>query len=163
VYLLFLGVLNHDTLVADVGEEEAFVDGDIGGVLVGGGVGGAFVGVPFSAYVGIAALLLVVSLLLLLLLLLLLPLLVLVPVTFTRNWTFSNKVTRLTTPVTEPPKVLGPPTIVLVLRTLDDRVDAHNHSTSSVTISSSFRPRALHPSRRYYITSEERISGSKLQ
>jgi hypothetical protein len=65
--------------------------------------------------------------------------------------------------VTEPPKVLGSPTVVLVLRTLDNPVDAHNQSTSSVTISSSFRPRALHPSRRYYITSEERISGSKLQ
>jgi hypothetical protein len=53
--------------VADVGEEEAFVDGDVGGVLVGGGVGGALVGVPFPANVRIAALLLVVSLLLLLL------------------------------------------------------------------------------------------------
>jgi hypothetical protein len=65
--------------------------------------------------------------------------------------------------VTEPPKVLGPPIVVLVLRTLDNPVDAHNHSTSSVNVSSSFRPRALHPSRRYYITSEEIISGSKLQ
>jgi hypothetical protein len=34
--------------------------------------------------------------------------------------------------VTEPPKVLGPPTAVLVLRTSDNPVDAHNHSTSSV-------------------------------
>jgi hypothetical protein len=34
--------------------------------------------------------------------------------------------------VTEPPKVLGPPTVVLVLRTLDNPVDAHNHSTSSI-------------------------------
>jgi hypothetical protein len=41
--------------------------------------------------------------------------------------------------VTEPPKVLGPPTVVLVLRTLDNLVDALNHSTSSVTVSSSFR------------------------
>jgi hypothetical protein len=65
--------------------------------------------------------------------------------------------------VMEPPKVLGPPIVVLVLRTLDNPVDAHNHSTSSVTVSSSFRTRALHPSHRYYITSEERISGSKLQ
>ena len=65
--------------------------------------------------------------------------------------------------VTEPPKVLAPPTVVRVLRTLDNPIDALNHSTSSVTVSSSFRPRALHPSRRYYITSEERISGSKLQ
>jgi hypothetical protein len=60
--------------------------------------------------------------------------------------------------VTEPPKLLGPPTVVLVQRTLDNPVDAHNHSTSSVF---SFpRPRTLHPSHRYYITSEERISGS---
>jgi hypothetical protein len=65
--------------------------------------------------------------------------------------------------VTELPKVLGSPTVVLVLRTLDNPVDAHNHSTSLVTISSSFRPRALHPSHRYYITSEKRISRSKLQ
>jgi hypothetical protein len=49
--------------VADVGEEESFGDGDVGGVLVGGGVGGAFVGVPLAAHMGITALLLVVSLL----------------------------------------------------------------------------------------------------
>jgi hypothetical protein len=49
--------------VADVGEEKAFGDGDVGGVLVGGGVGGAFVGIPFPTHVGIPALLLVVSLL----------------------------------------------------------------------------------------------------
>jgi 2-oxoglutarate dehydrogenase complex dehydrogenase (E1) component-like enzyme len=34
--------------------------------------------------------------------------------------------------VTEPPKVLGPLTDVLVLRTSDNHVGAHNHSTSSV-------------------------------
>jgi hypothetical protein len=34
--------------------------------------------------------------------------------------------------VTEPPNVLGPPTVVLVLRTLDNSVGAHNHSKSSV-------------------------------
>jgi hypothetical protein len=34
--------------------------------------------------------------------------------------------------VTEPPKVLGPPTDDLVLRTSDNHVDAHKHSTSSV-------------------------------
>jgi hypothetical protein len=94
LYLLLFAVLSHETLVADVGEEEALVDGDVGDVLVGEGVGGALVGVPFPTYVGVAALLLVVSLLLLFL-----PLLVFVPVTFTRNWTFSNKVTGLTTPV----------------------------------------------------------------
>jgi hypothetical protein len=65
--------------------------------------------------------------------------------------------------VTESPKVLGPPTVVLVLRTLDNPVDASNHSTSLVTVFSSFRPRALHPSHRYYITSEEMISESRLR
>jgi hypothetical protein len=34
VYLLLLAVLSHETLVADVGEEETLVDGDVGGVLV---------------------------------------------------------------------------------------------------------------------------------
>jgi hypothetical protein len=53
--------------VADVGEEETLVDGDVCGVLVGGGVGGALIGVPFPTNVGIDALLLVVPLLLLLL------------------------------------------------------------------------------------------------
>jgi hypothetical protein len=65
--------------------------------------------------------------------------------------------------VMEPPKLLGPPTVVLVQRTLDNPVDAHNHLTSSVPESLFPRPRAVHPSRRYYITSEERISGSELQ
>jgi hypothetical protein len=65
--------------------------------------------------------------------------------------------------VTEPPKVLGPPTVVLVLRTLDNHVDALNHLTSSITVSSSFHLRALHLSHRYYITSEDGISGSRLQ
>jgi hypothetical protein len=60
--------------------------------------------------------------------------------------------------VTEPPKLLGPPTIVLVQRTLDNPVDAHNHLTSSVTVSSFPHPRALHLSRIYYITSEERLA-----
>jgi hypothetical protein len=59
--------------------------------------------------------------------------------------------------VTEPPKLLGPPIVVLIQWTLDNPVDAHNHSTSLVTVSSLSRPRALHPSRRYYITSEGRI------
>jgi hypothetical protein len=52
--------------VADVGEEEALVDGDVSGVLVGRGVSGALIGVPLPTNVGIAALLLVVPLLLLL-------------------------------------------------------------------------------------------------
>jgi hypothetical protein len=75
----------------------------------------------------------------------------------------THRIVRCTPDVTEPPKVLGPPTVFLVLRTLDNPVDALNHSTSSVTVSSSIHPRALHPSHIYYITSEERISGSKLQ
>jgi hypothetical protein len=106
MYLL-LAILCHETFVVDVGEEEAFVDDDVGGVLVGGGVGGALVGVPFPAYVRIAALLLVVYLLLLLL-----PLLVFVPVTFTRNWTFSYEMTGLTTPVAQP---LGAGLVILPL------------------------------------------------
>jgi hypothetical protein len=34
--------------------------------------------------------------------------------------------------VTEPPKVLGPHIDVVVLRTSDNHVDAHNHLTGSV-------------------------------
>jgi hypothetical protein len=62
LYLLLFAVLCHEALVADVGEEESLVDGDVDGILVGGGVGGALVEVPFSTHVGIAVLLLVVSL-----------------------------------------------------------------------------------------------------
>jgi hypothetical protein len=46
--------------------------------------------------------------------------------------------------MTEPPKSLGPPTVVLVQRTLDNPVDAHNHSTSSVSISFS-SPKSVSP------------------
>jgi hypothetical protein len=46
--------------------------------------------------------------------------------------------------VTEPPKSLGPPTVVLVQRTLDNLVDAHNHSTSSVSVSF-FSPKSISP------------------
>jgi hypothetical protein len=78
--------------VVDFGEEETFVDGDVGVVLVVGGVGGALIGVPFPTHVGIVALLLIV-------LLLFLPpsLLVVAPVTVTRDRTFCYKVTGLTT------------------------------------------------------------------
>jgi hypothetical protein len=95
MYLLLV-VLCHETFVADVGEEESLIDGNDGGILVGGGVSGALVGVPFPPHVRLAALLLVVSLLLLF------PFLVFVPVTFTRIWTFSDKMTGLTTPVAHP-------------------------------------------------------------
>jgi hypothetical protein len=84
MYLLLFVVLSHETLMADVGEEKSLVDGDVSGVLIGGGVGGALVGVPFMPHVRLAAFLLVV----LLLLHLLLPLLVFTPITFTRIWTF---------------------------------------------------------------------------
>jgi hypothetical protein len=60
MYLLLLVILSHETLVADVGEEEAFVDGDVGSVLVGGGVGGALVGVSFPPHVCLATFLLVI-------------------------------------------------------------------------------------------------------
>jgi hypothetical protein len=50
--------------VADVGEEKSLGDGDVGGVLVVGGVVRAFVGVPLPTNMGIATPLLVVSLLL---------------------------------------------------------------------------------------------------
>jgi hypothetical protein len=78
--------------VADVGEEKPFGDGDVGGVLVVGGVARAFVRVPLATNMDIAALLLVVPLLLFSS-----PLLVITPVTVTRNRTFSYKVTGLTT------------------------------------------------------------------
>jgi hypothetical protein len=42
MYLLLFAILGHETFVADVGEEKAFVDGDVGGVLIGGGVGAPF-------------------------------------------------------------------------------------------------------------------------
>jgi hypothetical protein len=121
MYLLLLAVLSHETFVVDVGEEETLVDGDVGGVLVGRGVGGALVGVLFSTYVRIAALLLVVPLLLLL------PLLVFIPITFTRNWTFSNKLTRLTTPVAHP---LGAGIVIFpppLLKDLAEALDDERH------------------------------------
>jgi hypothetical protein len=105
--------------VADVGEEKSLVDGDVGGILVGGGFGGALVGVPFPTHVGIAALLLVVSLFLLLL-----PPLAVAPVTITRHWTFWNKMTGLTTFVTHPFGagfvVLPPPLLEDLIEALDD-------------------------------------------
>jgi hypothetical protein len=101
--------------VADVGEEEAFVDGNVGGVLIGGGIGRAFIGVPFLTHVGIAALLVV--------LLLFLPpsLLVVAPVTITRHRTFSNEMTGLTTLVAH---FLGAGFIILPPPLLEDLAEA---------------------------------------
>jgi hypothetical protein len=101
--------------VADVGEEETLVDGDVGGILVGGGVSGAHVGVPFPTHVGIAALLLVISLLLFL------PSLVVAPFTVTRYRTFCNKMTELTTLVAHP---FGTGLVVFPLPLLEDLAKA---------------------------------------
>jgi hypothetical protein len=104
--------------VADVGEEKSLSDGDVGGILVGGGVGGALVGVPLAAHMGITTLLLVVPLLFLSS-----PLLVVAPVTVTRNRTFGNKVTGLTTLVANllgAGLILPPPLLEDLAETLDD-------------------------------------------
>jgi hypothetical protein len=108
--------------MTDVREEETFVDGDVCSVLVGGGVGGALVGVPLPANMGIAALLLVVPVLLLLL-----PSLVVAPVTVTRNRTFCYKVTGLTTLVAN---LLGAGFVVLpppLLEELAEALDDERH------------------------------------
>jgi hypothetical protein len=112
LYLLLFVVLCNEALVADVGEEEALVDGDVGGILVGR----ALIGVPFLTNMGIAALLPLVPLLLLLL-----PFLVVAPVTITRHWTFSNKMIGLTTLVAHP---LGARFVVLPPPLLEDLVEA---------------------------------------
>jgi hypothetical protein len=57
--------------------------------------------------------------------------------------------------MTEPPKSLGPPTVVLVQRTSDNLADAPDHSTSSVSEFLTFL-RAFYPSRRHYNSSEMR-------
>jgi hypothetical protein len=61
--------------------------------------------------------------------------------------------------VTEPPKSLGPPTVVLVQRTSDNPVGAPDHLTSSVSELLTF-PKSVSPSRRHYNTSEIRKCGS---
>jgi hypothetical protein len=98
--------------VADVGEEETLVDGDVCGVLVGRRVGGALIGGPLPANMGIATLLLVI-------LLLLLPssLLVVAPITVTRNRTFCYKVAGLTTLVA---KLFGTGLVISPLPLLED-------------------------------------------
>jgi hypothetical protein len=102
--------------VTDVGEGETLVDGDVCGVLVGGGVGGALIGVPLPTNMGIAALLLVVSLFILLL-----PSLVVAPVTVTRNRTFCYKVIGLTTLVAN---LFGTGFVVSPLPLLEDLMEA---------------------------------------
>jgi hypothetical protein len=102
--------------VADVGEEEALGDGDVGGVLVGGGIGGALLGVPLAAHMGIAAPLLVVPLLFSPL-----ALLVVAPVTITRQRTFSNEMTGLTTFVAH---LLGTGLVIFPLPLFEDLAEA---------------------------------------
>ena len=97
--------------MADVGEEKTLVDSDVGGVLVGGGVGGALIGVPFPTNIGIAALLLFLPS----------SLLVVAPVTVTRYRTFSNKMTGLTTLVAN---LLGARLVVLPPPLLEDLAEA---------------------------------------
>jgi hypothetical protein len=109
--------------VADVGEEKTFVDGDVGGVLVGGGVGGALVGVPLPSYVRLATLLLVVVLLL--------PFLVVVPVTITCIWTFSNIKIGLTTSVANP---FGVGFVLLPIPLLKDLSEALNDKSCFVVV-----------------------------
>jgi hypothetical protein len=79
VYLLLFTLLGHDTLVANVGEEKTLVAGDVRGVLVGGGVSEALVGVSLLSHVRLATLLIVI----ILLLYILLSLVVVVPATIT--------------------------------------------------------------------------------
>jgi hypothetical protein len=57
--------------------------------------------------------------------------------------------------VTEAPKSLGPPTVVLVQRTSDNPVGAPDHLISSVSKFLTFL-RAFYPSRRHYNSSEIR-------
>jgi hypothetical protein len=47
--------------------------------------------------------------------------------------------------VMKPPKVLGPPTDVLVLRTSDSYAGAHNHSASSVICIFIISPKSASP------------------
>ena len=61
--------------------------------------------------------------------------------------------------VTEPPKSLGPPTVVLVQRTSDNPVGAPDHWQVRYLYSLPC-PRAFHPSRRHYNTSEVWKCGS---
>jgi hypothetical protein len=61
--------------------------------------------------------------------------------------------------VMEPPKSLGPPTVVLVQRTSDNPAGTPNHMTNSVSEFLIF-PRVFYPSRRHYNSLEIRKCGS---
>jgi hypothetical protein len=115
VYLILFALLGHKTLVSDIGEENTPVDGDVGSILIGGGVGGALIGVPLPSYVRLATLLLVVVLLLLFVIVIL--------VTITCICTFSNIVTGLTIPIANP---LGAGFVLLSFPLLEDLPEALN-------------------------------------
>jgi hypothetical protein len=127
MYLLLFVVLSHEALGADIGEEKAFVDGDVGGVLVGGGVGGALIEVPFPPHVRLAILLLVIPFPLHFLL----PFLVIVPVPVSCIWTFCNEVTGLTTPIAHP---LGIGLVVLPLPLFEDLSKALNDKSHLLVV-----------------------------
>jgi hypothetical protein len=114
--------------VADIGEEKTFDDGDVGGVLVGGGFGGALVRVSFPSYVRLATLLFIAVFILFHLLL---PFLVVVPITITCIWTFSYIMIGLTTLVANP---LGVGFVVLPLPLLEDLSEALNNKSHFVVV-----------------------------
>jgi hypothetical protein len=104
--------------VANVWEEKSLVDDDVNGVLIGGGVGGVLIRVSFPPHMRLTTLLVKYFLLHLLF-----PFLVNVLVTVTCIWTFCNKVTRLTIPITHP---LGTELVVLPLPLFEDLSKALN-------------------------------------
>jgi hypothetical protein len=61
--------------------------------------------------------------------------------------------------VAEPPKSLGPPTVVLVQRTSDNPVEAPDHLTSSVYVSFAF-PKSVYPVTQILQHIRVRVSGS---
>jgi hypothetical protein len=61
-------------------------------------------------------------------------------------------------PVTEPPKSLGPPTVVLVQRTSDNPAGAPDHLTSSVSVFFTL-PKSVSPVRQTL----QHIGGTKMQ
>jgi hypothetical protein len=84
--------------VANVGEDDDFIDDDVGGVLIGR-VGGALVGVPLPPDMCLTALLLVEEFILLHLLL---PFLVFVPIIIVSIWTFCATMIGFTTTIVNP-------------------------------------------------------------
>jgi hypothetical protein len=112
--------------MANIREEETIVEGDVGGIHVGRGVGRALIRVPLLFHVRLATLLLVVALLLHLLL----PLIV-VLITITCLWTFSNIMTGLTTLVENPLKARF---IILPFPLLEDLLEPPNDKSNLLVV-----------------------------